>query len=71
MYSSKESLAALAIELGLDGVGISAEKNKVNVYITEAIVFFFLALISIYLSWNSSDFANITYMIVSFYGFLL
>lgn len=35
LYSSKEALSALAIELGLEGVGISAEKNKVNIYITE------------------------------------
>ncbi len=35
LYSSKEALSALAIELGLEGVGISVEKNKVNVYITE------------------------------------
>lgn len=49
-----QSISKLAIAIFFVAYGVKLRSNR-----KIAIVFFFLALISIYLSWNSLDFSNI------------
>lgn len=49
-----QSIAKLAIAIFFVAYGVKLRGNR-----KIAVAFFFLAMISIYLSWNSLDFANI------------